>query len=497
MNSKSYIVRADGSISSGTGHLMRCIALAQSLKDAGEEVTFAVAESPETTLEKIENEFSAVKIKSKPGSGKDADETIEKALAVNSKWIVTDGYHFDSKYQESIKCAGLKLLFFDDYGHCDKYSADIILNQNSYASGNYYPKTDIFTRLLLGTKYSSLRREFLKYRNFKRKNPETATKVLVTMGGSDPLNTTLKILNSIKKITKQHIETKIVIGGANPHLQSIEKEIKKSPNLQILMNVSNMPELMAWADLAISGGGTTCWEICLMKLPNMILYCADNQVPIAESLDKAGAAVNLGMTNEISEQSISEKIETLICDFSRREGMSEEAGKLVDGLGAERVTEEMSAPSLRHVLEGDCKFVFELSNSPEVRSISFSKDPIPWETHLQWFNRILQDKNSAFYIAEGCDGNPIGQIRFKKDLNEAVVSVSLVKGVRGKGYGSRIIAQGTEALFRSSAVNVVHAYVKKENPSSVKSFEKSGFTEAAKDRYSEENNSLHFMRKRK
>ena len=93
---------------------MRCIALAQSLKDAGEEVTFAVAESPETTLEKIENEFSAVKIKSKPGSGKDADETIEKALAVNSKWIVTDGYHFDSKYQESIKCAGLKLLFFDE-----------------------------------------------------------------------------------------------------------------------------------------------------------------------------------------------------------------------------------------------------------------------------------------------------------------------------------------------------------------------------------------------
>ena len=497
MNSKSYIIRADASIGSGTGHLMRCISLAQSLKDAGGEVTFAVAESPESTIEKIRTEFEVVKVKSDSGTEKDVAETIEKAFACNSKWIVVDGYHFSSKYQESIKKSGLKLLFLDDYGHCDKYSAEIILNQNSYASEKYYPKTDIFTRLLLGTKYSSIRREFLKYKNFSKKTPKIATKVLVTMGGSDPLNTTLKILNSIKKMKERQLDVKIVLGGANPHLQSIEKEIKKSPNLQILMNVSNMPELMAWADLAISGGGTTCWEICLMKLPNMILYCADNQVPIAESLDKAGAAVNLGMTSEISEQSISKKIETLICDFRRREGMSEEAGKLVDGLGAERVAEEMSAPSLRHVLEGDCKFVFELSNSPEVRAISFSKDPIPLETHLKWFNRILQDKNSVFYIAEDCDGNPVGQIRFKKDSKEAVISVSLIKSVRGKGYGSRIIDQGAIALFRSSGVNIINAYVKKENPASVKSFEKSGFTEAAKDIYSEENNSLHFMRKRK
>ncbi|MCX6984289.1 MAG: UDP-2,4-diacetamido-2,4,6-trideoxy-beta-L-altropyranose hydrolase [Lentisphaerae bacterium] len=497
MNSKSYIIRADASISSGTGHLMRCVSLAQSLKDAGGEVTFAVSESPENTLKKIKSEFAAVKIKSEPGTGSDAAETIEKALAVNSKWVVTDGYHFDSKYQESIKAAGLKLLFFDDYGHCDKYSADIVLNQNSYASEKYYPNPDIFTRLLLGTKYSSLRREFLKYRSFKRETSETATKVLVTMGGSDPLNTTLKVLNSIKKITKRQLETKIVVGGANPHLNSIEKEISKYPNIQILKNVSNMPELMAWGDLAVSGGGTTCWEICLMKLPNMILYCADNQVPIAESLDKAGAAVNIGRASEISEQSISEKIEKLLCDSRRREAMSEESGKLVDGLGAERVAEEMSAPFLRHVLESDCDFVYGLSNSAEVRAISFSKDPIPWETHLKWFPGILKDKNSAFYIAEDCNGNPIGQIRFKKDSNEAVVSVSLVKGVRGKGYGSRIIAQGTEALFRSSDVNIVHAYVKKENPASARSFEKSGFAGAAKDKYSEENNSLHLIRRRK
>lgn len=476
---------------------MRCIALSQSLKDAGAEVTFAVSESPENTLGKIKSEFDTVKIKSEPGTGRDAAETIEKALAVNSKWVVTDGYHFDSKYQESLKVAGLKLLFFDDYGHCDRYFADIVINQNSYASEKYYRETDIFTRLLLGTRYTSLRREFLKYRNFKRETPDTVTKVLVTMGGSDPMNATLKVVNSIKQIVNRRLEVKIVIGGANPHLKSIEGAISKSPNLQILKNVSDMSELMAWSDLAVSGGGTTSWEICLMKLPNMILYCADNQVPIAESLDKAGAAVNLGRTGEVSEQSITERIENLICDSRRREMMSEESGKLVDGFGAERIASEMSAPSLRHVRESDCNFIFELSNSPEVRAISFSGDPIAWETHLKWFSCILKDENSAFYIAEDCDGNTVGQIRFKKDSKEAVVSVSLVKGVSGKGYGSRIIDQGAVALFRSSDIDIVHAYVKKENPASVRSFEKSGFAGAEKDRYSEENNSLHLIRKRK
>lgn len=497
MRKKAILIRADASVSSGTGHLMRCIALAQSLKDDGARITFAVSESPDSTLGKIKAEFDLVRIKSKPGSGEDAKETVEKALSNNSKWIVADGYHFGSEYQESLKKAGLKLLFIDDYGHCENYCADIILNQNSYASEKYYPKTGIFTRLLLGTKYVSLRREFLNYRDFKRKTPKTATKVLVTMGGSDPLNTTLKVLNSIKKIMVPQIEAKIIIGGANPHLKSIEGEISQSPNLQILKNVSDMPELMAWADLAISGGGTTSWEICLMKLPNMILYCADNQVPVAESLEKAGTAVNLGRTTEVSEQSITEKIEKLICDFRRREKMSEISGKLVDGLGAKRIADEMSAPSLRYATENDCKFVFELSNSPEVREISFSKEPIPWENHLKWFACILKDEKSAFYIAEDCDGNPIGQIRFKKESKEAVISISLVKCVRGKGYGSKIIVQGAEAIFRSSEVEIVHAYVKKDNPASVKSFEKAGFTETAQDKFSEENKSLHLIRKRK
>jgi RimJ/RimL family protein N-acetyltransferase len=177
--------------------------------------------------------------------------------------------------------------------------------------------------------------------------------------------------------------------------------------------------------------------------------------------------------------------------------MSEESGKLVDGLGAKRVTEEMSAPSLRYVRESDCKFVFELSNSPEVRAISFSKEPIPWETHMKWFPSILKDKNSVFFIAENCDGNPVGQIRFKKDSREAVASVSLIKDIRGKGYGSRIIDHGVDALFRSSDIHLVHAYVKTENPASVKSFTKAGFTEASKDKYSEENRCLHFVRERK
>lgn len=490
----TIVIRADASVKNGTGHIMRCLALAHALKHNGNDACFAVSKCPDALLKQIKGDsFSVLRIKSKAGSLKDAQELAKFAKKNKSFWIITDGYHFSDKYQDAIKDAGLHLLFIDDYGHCRKYSADMILNQNLYAGTHFYPSTGTFTRLLLGTQYSLLRPEFLHYRHWKREVPEQASRLLITLGGSDPDNTTLKILKALKNLK---FEVKAVIGGANPHLKSIEKEISKSPNLQILKNISDMPRLMEWADIAFTSGGSTCWETCFMGLPNMIIYCADNQKPIAMSLDSAGAAMNLGHNRDLTGKALVSVLRKLAKDRAGRTEMSEKGRRLVDGRGAERVVCEMGAPSLRKAEKDDCRFVWELSNSKDVRFFSFSSNPIPWNKHNEWFSKMLTDENSRFYIAENPEGVKAGQVRFRINGKDATITTSLVSEFRGKGYGRMLISQGSDSLFRVTDVDTIHSYIKPENTASVKSFVKAGYSQTDLDCFALENKALHFVLKK-
>ncbi len=491
---KTVVIRADASVKNGTGHIMRCLALGHALKRDGNEVCFAVKECPDALLKKIKSDsFSILRIKAKAGSIADALELAKSAKRRKSFWIVVDGYHFTDKYQDSIKEAGLHLLFIDDYGHCRTYSADIILNQNLYAGTHFYPEPDTFTRILLGTQYALLRPDFRQYRNWKREISEKAVRILLTLGGSDPDNTTLRLLKALKKL---NFEVKAVVGGANPHLKSLEKEIKKSPDLKILKNVSDMPALMAWADIAITSGGSTCWETCFMGLPNIITYCADNQKPIAMSLDSAGAAINLGHNKDLTEKKFAATLRKLSEDIETRKMMSEKGRLLVDGTGADRVIHIMSAPSLRRAVKDDCRFVWELSNSKDVRFFSFSSDPIPWVKHREWFKKMIADEKSSFYVAENPEGVKVGQVRFRINGSDATITTSLVLEFRGRGYGSLLIAQGSESLFRSTRVHTIHSYIKPDNKASIRSFVKAGYCNTDLDGFAIENNSLHFAMKR-
>ncbi len=493
MKKKAVIIRADASVKTGTGHVMRCLALAQELRNSGMEVHFAVSECPDALVKKIKAEsISVIKIKSKAGTLKDVAETAKFTEKKKATWLVVDGYIFSDKYQEAIKKAGLRLLFVDDYGHCSSYSADIILNQNLYAGTHFYPDAAPFTRILLGTQYALLRKEFSPYIHWKRQIPEKATKLLVTLGGSDPDNTTLKIIKAVKA-SHLDLHVRVVAGGANPHLKSIEKEISKSPSLQILKNVSNMPELMAWADIVITAGGSTCWETCFMGLPNIIIYCADNQKPIALSLETSGAAINLGHNCDLEEKKLISELKSLVKDADLRNRMSEKGRLLVDGRGAQRITYSMGGLFLRKALKDDCKFIWELSNSKPIREVSFSRNPIPWDHHKEWYERMLKDKSCFFCVAETAERKRAGQVRFRINGKDATISTSLALEFRGKGYGSILIYEASNGLFASSKVKTVHAYIRPDNKGSMRSFEKAGFRQVDLDSFAIEKGSLHLI----
>jgi len=339
-------IRADATTNIGTGHVMRCIALGQAWQEKGGRVVFiSHCESKKLQERIIAQGFDFIYIENPHPHPSDLDKTIETLSTIHhppstNDWLVVDGYHFDSMYQKKIKEAGYRLLWIDDYGHAEHYYADIMLNQNVSAEASFYAKREPATRLLLGTRYVLLRREFRQWQGWQREIPATAKKILVTLGGGDPENVTLKVVRALKQVGISGLEAKIVVGPTNPNLHTLQQEVDDNANLQIITNATNMPELMAWADLAVSAGGSTCWEMALLGLPNMIIFFADNQRPIAEKLHADNVALSVGWGSKLTIEDITQSLEKLIRTAPLRKIFSINSRNLVDGDGAQRVCQE-------------------------------------------------------------------------------------------------------------------------------------------------------------
>jgi UDP-2,4-diacetamido-2,4,6-trideoxy-beta-L-altropyranose hydrolase len=472
------LIRADANSRIGAGHVMRCIALGQEWMNNHGSVLFATNCASTALVNRLKNQGAEVipvdESHPEPGDWRITSKVLSDYPV---SWVVLDGYHFDAKYQLKIKDAGRQLLVIDDMAHLDHYHADILVNQNIHAHELHY-LSEPFTQKLLGTDYVLLRKEFLSWKGYARNIPDIARNILVTMGGSDPDNISLQIIKALDSIEVSDLNVKVIIGPTNPHSSILLKAAEHSPlAITPLSDVDDMPELMAWADLAVSAGGSTCWELAFMGLPSLIIVAAENQRPIAEWLDTSRAVINLGNSPMITPSVLSSSLKSIITDAQRRALLSRQSQEIVDGNGASRVVGHMHGYSLRlrPVGPDDCRLVWEWANDPMARSASFSPHTIGWEEHLQWFNARMHDPGSLFYIAVDRQENPIGQIRYQIKDREATVSYTLDPGQRGKGFGVSVVLSGSKKLFENGYVDVIHAYVKQDNNASVQVFIKAGY----------------------
>lgn len=494
---RTLIIRADANTRIGTGHLMRCLALAQAWQDHGGKAVFITACNSPALKQRLWNEgFDVVELQCAHPDPADL-KTAMNVLAVHpGAWLVLDGYQFDSTYQRLVKEAGHQLLVIDDMAHLDRYYADIVLNQNIHAHNLHY-FCEPYTRLLLGTKYVLLRREFWPWRNYKREVPEVAKKVLVTMGGSDPDNITLKVIQALARIDIPDLEAVVVVGPSNPHRETLRRAVESSPlPISLVENVENMPELMAWADVSISAGGSTCWELLFLGVPSSILILADNQRKIAEHLGAVGVALNLGWYRNLCPIDMASALRPLLVAPDRRVEMIRCGQKMVDSEGTGRVLMRLRGQMLRlrRVCEDDCRLLWEWANEPAVRISAFSSGPIPWEDHVQWFAWKIHDPNCFFFIALDEEDKPVGQVRFDANHNdEAEIDVSIDRSKRGLGYGSLLVSMAVEEIFRVTSLRAVHAFVKPENTASIRVFEKSKFKKVGIETVGG-NTAIHYVR---
>jgi UDP-2,4-diacetamido-2,4,6-trideoxy-beta-L-altropyranose hydrolase len=475
--------RTDASIAIGTGHAMRCLALAQAWQDVGGRAIFAMAETTPAVTARLQAESCEVSVAALVGSRDDSVRAAALAREYKAEWVVLDGYHFGAHYQETLKSAGLKVLFMDDYGHGGRYSADLVVNPNACADEALYRNRELHTRLLLGPRYSMLRREFNVWRHWRRKVPHIARKVLVTMGGSDPENVTGRVVEALGGNNKgrfEDLETNVVVGGSNPRFEVLEKyAARKGRGITVQRDTAQIALLMADADVAISAAGSTCWELCLLGLPSLLVDVAANQTELARELDRRGCAIHLGSSGDVPAEKIADQLEKILQAREIRQSLSRTSRALVDGNGAKRVISGLDTGAsifLRRATAHDSRLLWGWANDPAVRAASFATSPIPWEIHEAWLAEKLSHEKCLILIAEDAEGSPVGQVRFDgRPDGDCEVDVSVVPTRRGQGLAAVLIDNAAQSVFNERHCLRIHAFVKPENRASCRAFEVAEF----------------------
>ncbi len=337
------LIRADASEDIGIGHVMRCFALAQFFKNMGSEVYFLCLKIPvkseelliKTNMELIRfyDDFTNME--------DDAELTAIIARALSINWVVVDGYAFDEKYQSILKEHDLNLMVIDDYGQSKYYSADIIVNPGLGADKNIYSNRASYTQLLLGPKYFPLRQDFLRAGMYSKEISSVGNRVLVTMGGSDPRQATLKVIESLIGLDK-YLQICVVIGPSYACPDRLRSTIDKSQIL-LLQDVESIAALMSWADIGISAGGGTLAEMAYMGLPNIIIKTADNQYSSILYENEIGTSLFLGDVQVITNEQIRSCVKSLCKDYLKRQEMSNNGRRFVDGQGCIRISEHIGS----------------------------------------------------------------------------------------------------------------------------------------------------------
>lgn len=359
------LFRVDASIKIGTGHVMRCLTLANELKSQGETTIFCSRHLTDTLagiiqaaghqLVRLVNKESIDKesIESSDPSDQytswletsqnfDADEMVSKVKMEDIDWVIVDHYALDFQWHRKIKenNKNIKLLVINDLFE-KSHDCELFLNQNIVQNKDkaYQSLLKGEVSKLIGPNYALLRNEFNEYRQVAKVRNSGLKNILIFFGGVDINNTTGKTLIALSKIN-QDVDVKVVVGATHPKIGELDK-LCDSFGFSLHVQVNNMAELMVWADVSIGASGSATWERSCLGLPTVVLSLADNQIPIAEAANDAGLVFYLGKDADVSPSDITNAVSEIRDNPQRLARMSEACFDSVDGLGKKRVVDKI------------------------------------------------------------------------------------------------------------------------------------------------------------
>lgn len=355
--------RVDASKTIGTGHVMRCLTLADALVVAGAKCHFimrqfpggmeaivrkrghVVSMLPEMRLGEREYDIAATPHSSWLGTDwrTDANETIAVLREINSDWLVVDHYALDRKWERLAMTAAGRLLVLDDLAD-RPHDCDFLLDQNlGRAETDYDGLLPSHTKRLIGPEFALLRTEFqvARGKSLQRRQSGSLDSILISMGGVDHENATssvLRALDSVDELRLTHVT--VVLGSASPNIRQVSKQAElMKVSTKVYVNADNMADLMSETDLAVGAAGGTAWERCCLGVPTLMIVLAENQRSGAAALHNASAAVCLGEGVAAIESLPSALKRMAVPDELKK--FSDNAARICDASGARRVTDKL------------------------------------------------------------------------------------------------------------------------------------------------------------
>lgn len=439
---KTAFFRFEAAASVGAGHAIRSCVLVDALLEEGWVCKIVTSKQ---SVEFIESLKKYERI--------DPEDFYE--LRPEADLLVIDNYDLDETYEKHFRGKINKILVIDDLAN-RKHDCDILLDQ-TYGRNpdDYKPLVPIHCKILAGSDYVLLRKEFIEMRPKaleKRRNTKKVERILISMGGSDPKNYTLKALELLKE-TGFKGDIDIVLGFHSPNLPIVEHYIADLSNVITIHTNANMPQLIYDADLAIGAAGSSVWERCCLGIPQILVQTADNQACILQKFQK------FQYTN----------VHQFKIEY-RNYGEN-----LVDGFGINRTIKCLlndNPIKLRKVTKLDKDLIYQWQTNKEIRKYFNNQDSPSFHEHKKWFvKRTSQPENPFWIVTESNEDCGVISLTYNFQKNYYELSWYLIPEKWGRGIG-------TEAL-KISSFNVkpfkIHAYVKEDNIASHKSLKKAGF----------------------
>ena len=350
--------RADASVDIGTGHVMRCITLANALTAQGANCRFYMRDLAGSMAQEVRSNGHAVSVL--PGLSTadavlgdlahsdwlgtswqiDAAQTLGMSDgAPHLDWLVVDHYALDHRWHKQLRARASRILVIDDLAD-RQLDCDVLLDQNTQITEGRYDRLAPANCLqLLGPRYALLRPEFGRERcRVVRRAEASVKRIFLFFGGSDLPGLTLLSLEALSTVVDaEGIEIDVLVGDANPDQARIAQWCSDRPQAHYRKRGADVCELMARADIALGAGGTTTWERCCLGLPSIVVAIAENQLEGARAVADAGACDYVGDWRTIDRAQIVSAVDRLMRDPQRRASISEHGMALTDGRGADLV----------------------------------------------------------------------------------------------------------------------------------------------------------------
>lgn len=346
MNEKRMLyIRADANETIGTGHVMRCLSIAKALQDAGGDACFIAADS-RTEAIVLEHGFSTICLQSvwNDLSG-ELDSMIRLIQEKKISLLLVDSYYATPRYLGTLR-QHTRLAYVDDL-EAFPCSADLLIRYALYCEetagqeGRESQAGQERQRILAGCEFAPLRKEFCDLP--KRRIRKRPRRILVLTGGTDPCHVALEVARqAVKEACFGGLTFNIVCGRYNPDLTRLCSLAEMEERLLIHSNVSDLKRLMLEADIAITAGGTSVYELCACGTPSVCYILADNQIRNAEAFTGRGLMLSGGDVRCALWQGVLlEQLKRLMADWELRAKMAERMQELIDGKGAMRIAKAL------------------------------------------------------------------------------------------------------------------------------------------------------------